>query len=244
MSDRNNQTVVVHGGAPLLRSTLALALTGAGDRLAGAEAGDRPALEAALTSAVAPVAVLFLVTGLGASSLAEITDVVSLAGAVPVIVVTPSASIDGVTRVLDAGAKGVVPHDETVRELTAAVGFVADGGIYIPAGALTATDGGWTHGAADGAESGAAARLPTLTDRQRQIVEHVAAGMSNREIAQSLDIREGTVKVHVARILEKLGVANRLEAALAVAESRTRNGGADADRGPAGMAGLRAARRR
>jgi DNA-binding NarL/FixJ family response regulator len=128
-----------------------------------------------------------------------------------------------------------------MRELTAAIAFVIDGGVYIPAGALTSGEAGHKDRGWSSIEGGAVGRLMSLTGRQREIVEHVAAGMSNREIAVALGIREGTVKVHVARILEKLGVANRLEAALAVAESRST--GDEVDGAPAGVGQMHAARR-
>lgn len=235
--------IAIVGGSPLLRSALCLALTSSEAGFEGREAADLPALDLLRQDGVRPAAVLWLAES-GGDALRQATSaLVAAMEGVPVVIVAPNASIAGVTRAIEAGAKGLVPHSESMRELTAALGFVIDGGVYIPAGALTAApepQGPVRKSRAPGTGT-AVERLETLTDRQRQIVEHVAAGMSNREIAEALDIREGTVKVHVARILEKLGVGNRLEAALAVAESRSRR---DEERVPSSIHPARAARRR
>ena len=56
--------------------------------------------------------------------------------------------------------------------------------------------------------------LEELTLREREVLEHLAEGMSNKRIATSLDIAEKTVKVHVSSVLAKLGVKDRVQAAL------------------------------
>ncbi len=60
----------------------------------------------------------------------------------------------------------------------------------------------------------AADPLGALTEREQEILEHVAAGDSNKEIASSLGLGEKTVKHHMTNILRKLRVRNRVEAAL------------------------------
>ena len=65
-----------------------------------------------------------------------------------------------------------------------------------------------------------AAHPADLTDREREIVGHIAAGLSNKQIARVLGISDGTVKVHIKNLLRKLGAHSRLEAALWAVEQR------------------------
>jgi DNA-binding NarL/FixJ family response regulator len=57
-------------------------------------------------------------------------------------------------------------------------------------------------------------RGSSLTPRQRQVLQLLVSGQSNKEIARSLNLREGTVKVHMSALFRNLGVANRIAAAV------------------------------
>jgi DNA-binding NarL/FixJ family response regulator len=61
--------------------------------------------------------------------------------------------------------------------------------------------------------------LSKLTDRERTVFAELAAGRSNREIATELHLSEGTVKIHVGRILTKLGLRDRVQAVVLAYES-------------------------
>jgi DNA-binding NarL/FixJ family response regulator len=56
--------------------------------------------------------------------------------------------------------------------------------------------------------------LEPLSDREREVLRHLAHGRSNKEIAVAMDLAEGTVKNHMSNILGKLGVLDRTQAAL------------------------------
>jgi two-component system nitrate/nitrite response regulator NarL len=63
--------------------------------------------------------------------------------------------------------------------------------------------------------------LASLTEREQQILEHLARGESNKTIARGLDISHDTVKLHVRHILAKLNLSSRVEAAVFAVEART-----------------------
>ena len=64
--------------------------------------------------------------------------------------------------------------------------------------------------------------VASLTEREREVLDHVARGQSNKVIARNLSITEGTVKVHVKHLLKKLGFRSRVEAAVWASEQGLR----------------------
>jgi len=87
--------------------------------------------------------------------------------------------------------------------MQSAVRLVLAGGVYLPAQLLTA----------DAAGSAGHDGQVRLTDRQRDVLRLLAAGMSNKEICRELELGEGTIKVHIAAIYRALDVSNRTAAA-------------------------------
>lgn len=64
------------------------------------------------------------------------------------------------------------------------------------------------------------AAMERLTDREREVLDLIAEGMTNKAIARTLQISPSTVKAHVERVISKLGVADRTQAAVMVARRR------------------------
>jgi len=101
-----------------------------------------------------------------------------------------------------AGASGFVSKDAPPEEMAAALRTVARGGVVLTAEQLAQV------------AAGPVPSQEALTPREREVLQLMAAGKSNREIADALGVAVGTVRTHVANILGKLGVADRKEAAV------------------------------
>ncbi len=131
----------------------------------------------------------------------------------PVVIVSADDDPMTIRRALDAGASGHIPKGASEREMVSALRLILEGGVYVPPAALAAP--ARPAGASGGDGSDRAARL---TSRQREVLSLMARGLTNREICGVLSIAEGTVKTHVAAILEALDVTNRTEAAVRARE--------------------------
>jgi two-component system nitrate/nitrite response regulator NarL len=129
--------------------------------------------------------------------------VVRSAHSAPVVTLDARQTPSRVRRALAAGAKGYIPKTATRALIDAAVGLVVAGGLYFP---QLGPDG-------DQADATNAWR-GRLSRRQRQVLDLVMQGKTNREIAEALSICLPTVKLHVRGLLKIAGVRNRTEAAL------------------------------
>ena len=134
----------------------------------------------------------------------------------PVVIVSATDDPAEMRRVLDEGASGFIPKASSSAELLAALRLVLAGGVYVPRAALAAPAAAAGSGAARREQR--RERAGTLSARQIEVLSLMARGLTNREICGVLDIREGTVKTHIAAIFETLEVTNRTEAAVAARE--------------------------
>jgi len=136
-----------------------------------------------------------------------------------VVMLTMSREDADLAAALKAGAQGYVLKDIEPEELLPTL-EAAMGGEHVVAremvGSLARQVGG--KGARGREASGDAAPFAELTPREREILEALADGLSNKMIARALQITDGTVKLHVKAILRKLGVRSRVEAAVAAVE--------------------------
>jgi DNA-binding NarL/FixJ family response regulator len=120
-----------------------------------------------------------------------------------------------VLRALRAGANGFVLKDAAPAHLVEAVRIVATGDTLLaPPVARRLVDALLSH-----THPGLKRRFEHLTERERDIVRHLAMGRSNAAVAQELSLSEGTVKTHVTRLLTKLGVRSRVQVVVLAYES-------------------------
>lgn len=121
---------------------------------------------------------------------------------------------------LKAGASGFLLKDAPPPELLAAIRTVASGdAVLAPTATRRLIDRFIPLLPDPGSRSRRDQLLDELTDRERSVFAELAAGRSNREIAQDLHVSEGTVKIHVGRILAKLDLRDRVQAVVLAYES-------------------------
>lgn len=127
---------------------------------------------------------------------------------IPVVVLSGQDDPETVSRVMRQGASGFAPKSSSTEALLDALHRVLDGETFLPAryrdsGEHATNGGGKTFADRYG-----------LTNAQLRVLELLAQGKTNRQIADLLKITEGTVKIHVSAILKALNVANRSQALL------------------------------
>jgi DNA-binding NarL/FixJ family response regulator len=132
-----------------------------------------------------------------------------------VLVLTTFDLDDVVYDALRAGASGFLLKDAPEERLSTAIRVVADGGsLFAPSVTRRLIEEFSRR-----SPRPPAATLETLTERETEVLEQVARGLSNAEIAGALFVSENTVKTHVARVLMKLGVRDRVQAVVLAYES-------------------------
>jgi DNA-binding NarL/FixJ family response regulator len=205
--------VLVVDDHPVFRDGLAALIDSLPDMAVVARAGDGPqAVDLVRRGGIQVVLMdLNLPTLSGVAATARISAMPDPPG---VLVLTMVDDDDTVVAALRAGARGYVLKGATGEEIAAAVRTVAGGGAVFGAGVaarvLASTS---TPAPAGGPDP------EGLTAREREVLERIAEGASNPQIARALNLSVKTVQNYVSRILDKLQVADRTQAALRARES-------------------------
>jgi len=138
-------------------------------------------------------------------------EIAALDEAPAVIALTASGASEELLAVIAAGAAGYLLKGTSAQEIHSAIRAALDGGTPLSpevAGALL------RHVRESGTREAVTDPPPSLTDRETRILQLLAEGRDNNEIAAELFLSKATVKVHVARVFEKLGVQSRAQAAV------------------------------
>lgn len=153
--------------------------------------------------------------GDGIDGLEATRRIVALGLAIRVIMLSLHDMPGYVREALAAGAAGYVLKDTAIGDLRAAIEQVMAGQSALPLGLVTAAMQTTRHaGSADELDQ-------LLTPRERQVLDHICEGMTNKQIGRALDISPATAKVHVERIIGKLGAADRTQAAVMAVQIRS-----------------------
>jgi DNA-binding NarL/FixJ family response regulator len=137
-------------------------------------------------------------------------------GAARVLILTTFDEDEYIYEALQAGASGFVLKDAPAAELINAVRVIAAGDALLAPSVTRRVIGEFARRRRD---RDAQARLAELTARELEVLGLVARGLSNAEIADALVVSPATVKTHVARLIAKLGVRDRLQAVVVAYES-------------------------
>jgi DNA-binding NarL/FixJ family response regulator len=151
--------------------------------------------------------------------LAATRQILALPDPPQVAVLTTFHLDEYVYAALAAGAAGFLLKDTPPREIAAAVRAVADGTATLsPAVTATLIDSYVDRRAAP-RRAAALRRITELSDREREVLQLLGSGQSNAELARRLFVSEATVKTYVSRLLAKLDLANRTQAAILAHEA-------------------------
>lgn len=200
--------IVLVDDHPLFREGVAYTLAAQADMSVVAQ-GENADEAVRLAGAHAPDVLLLDLNIPGGGGIEAVRAVAAAVPATRVIMLTASVDEDDLAAAMAAGARGYILKGVAARELISIIRKVHAGEGYVApslAASLLASRGGPVSPPPD--------PLAALTERERQILDQVAAGLSNKEVAAQLHLSEKTVKHYMTIIMEKLGVRNRVEAAL------------------------------
>ena len=199
--------VLVADDQSMVRAGFRMLLTGERDIEVVAEASNgREAV--AMAERVNPAVVLMDIRMPEVDGLEATRRILAANHAARILILTTFGLDEYVYEALRAGASGFVLKDDPAEQLIAAVRTVAAGNALLSPAITKRVIRQFTRIT----RSAPPKELGELTDREREILRLIAAGLSNAEIGRELHISETTVKTHVTHILQKLGLRDRVQA--------------------------------
>ncbi|MDQ2586306.1 response regulator [Saccharothrix yanglingensis] len=204
--------VLIADDEPLMRAGIKAILGTADDIELVAEAGDGREAVALARERRVDVAVLDIrmprLDGLAAAR-----ELRSVAPGVRVVVLTTFGEDDNIVRALSDGAAGFLLKDSAPEELLRAVRAVHAGEAYLSP-MVTSRVVGMVAQVGQPRRQEAVRQVAGLTEREVEVLALLGLGMSNADVGHRLHMSEATVKTYVSRLLAKLGLTNRVQAAL------------------------------
>lgn len=202
----------------LVRFGLRTVLEAAGDFTIVGEAGNGLAAVHAVQE-LRPDVVLMDIRMPVKDGLAATREILALPHPPQVAVLTTFHADEYVYAALAAGAAGFLLKDTPPREIAAAVRAVAEGTATLSPAVTSKLIESYVDRAATPRRQRARRRLAELSDREQEVLRLVGRGEANATIAKELFVSEATVKTYVSRLLAKLDLANRTQAAILAHEA-------------------------
>jgi len=197
MPATNPVSVVIVDDHPVVRDGLCAMISAEADILVAADVGTgAEALDIIPKLRPAVVLMDLLLPDIGGAEV--IRRLCSTSSDTAFIVLTTVAGDEEIYRALEAGARGYLFKDMARKELVKAIRAVADGKRYIPPEVGTIVAEGLPRTA--------------LSTREVDVLQRIAGGLRNKEIAHDLGVSESTVNAHIKHILEKLHASDRTQA--------------------------------
>lgn len=137
-----------------------------------------------------------------------INKIKNLAPNTKIVAISSSEDTRNIKKILSCGVKGYIPKRSDSNILSGALKLILDGGTYIPPAML---DNGIDY---NGSSHISNPLKKNLTNRQSQVLDLIAQGKSNKQIAYDMGVSEATVKLHINALLRSLKVNNRTQAVI------------------------------
>jgi DNA-binding NarL/FixJ family response regulator len=217
MSDPRPIRILLADDQPLLRTGFRMVLGGEPDLDIVGEAGDG-AEAVDLARRLLPDVVLMDIRMPRLDGVAATKAIVESRLPVRVLILTTFDLDEYVVGALRAGASGFLAKDVPAEDLVAAIRTVAAGEAVVAPKILQRLLNRFAAVLPD-PEAAPPRVLKALTDREREVLVHIARGESNGEIARALSVSETTIKTHVGNVLTKLGLRDRVQAVVLAYES-------------------------
>jgi len=202
--------IIVADDHPLFREALQLVLAPLMPDVRFIEAESFETLQTAVTEHDDADLVLLDLDMPGASGLSVLSWLRTRHPALPVVLISATGDAAIMRQAVEFGASGFIPKSSPVETISEAILAVLEGEVWLPERARALEDPGASR------QEELSQRVSTLTPQQRRVLDMLAEGLLNKQIAAQLQVSEATIKAHATLIFRKLGVRSRTQAALAM----------------------------
>lgn len=155
----------------------------------------------------------------GIDGLAGLCELRDCQPATPIVMISATEDRGTIMSAIEQGAKGFIPKSSSSEVMLNALRLVLSGAVYLPMAVMDVPSSNTNTSQTASTITNLSNNNFKLTPKQMDVLQVLAQGKSNREIANHLGMAENTVRVHVRAILSFLGVSNRTEAGYAASQN-------------------------